>query len=73
MEFKPFKDLNGDFLHLGYLESSIYAPQFNNTISIEIEMIACDYSPCLCFNAEQLRDLAKMLVEAADFLDKQGA
>ncbi len=73
MKFEPFKDIDGDLLHLGYRAASIYAPQFDNTISIEIEMVTCNCEPCVFFNAEQLRDLAKKLIEAADFLDKQGA
>ncbi len=73
MEFKPIEDLDGDLLHLGYRATSIYAPQFDNTISVEIEMVTGTFEPCLYFNADQLRNLAKTLTEAADFLDKQGA
>jgi len=72
MEPIAFKDIDGELLHLGYCKESTYAPRLNNTISIEIEMVTIDAEDCLYFNAEQLRDLAKKLVEAADFLDKQG-
>jgi hypothetical protein len=40
---------------------------------MDIEMVTVVATPCLYFNADQLRDIAKKLVEAADFLDKQGA
>jgi hypothetical protein len=73
MEPIAFKDIDGDLLHLGYRGASIYAPQFDNTFSIEIEMVTADAAPCIYFTAQQLRDLAKKLVEAADFLAKQGA
>jgi hypothetical protein len=39
---------------------------------VEIEMVTVSAESCIYFNADQLRDLAKKLVEAADFLDKQG-
>jgi hypothetical protein len=74
MDFEPIEDIDGDFLHLGYRGASTYFdPRYLNTISIEIEMVSCDNAPCLYFNADRLRDLAKKLTEAADFLETQGA
>ena len=72
MEFEPIKDIDGDLLRLGYRGVSKWSPQFDNTISMEIEMVSCNAEPCLFFDSEQLRDLAKKLVEAADFLDAKG-
>jgi hypothetical protein len=67
-----FKDIDGDLLHLAWVQSP-FIPRFHNTLAMDIEMVAVDAVPCIYFNADQLRDLAKKLVEAADFLDKQGA
>jgi hypothetical protein len=72
MEFEPIKDIDGDLLHIGYLAHAEWAPQYNNTITMEIEMVSCNGGPVLYFEAEQLRNLAKKLVEAADFLDAKG-
>jgi hypothetical protein len=72
MEPIAFKDIDGDLLHLNWVHGSFEA-RFHNTLSVEIEMVTVSAEPCIYFNADQLRDLAKKLVEAADFLDKQGA
>jgi len=72
MEPIAFKDIDGDLLHLNWVHGGFDA-RFRNTLSVEIEMVTVSAEPCIYFNAEQLRDLAKKLVEAADFLDKQGA
>jgi len=75
MEPIAFKDIDGDLLHLNWVKPMPYigASKYENLLSVEIEMVTVDATPCIYFNAEQLRDLAKKLVEAADFLDKQGA
>jgi hypothetical protein len=72
MEFKPIEDLDGDLLHLKWVHGSFEA-RFHNTLSVEIEMVTTVANPCIYFNADQLRDLAKVLIDAATFLDKQGA
>jgi hypothetical protein len=73
MEFKPIEDIDGDLLHLSYRGVSAYCDsRFHNTVSIEIEMVTCDAVPCLYFDADQLRNIAKALSEAADFLEKKG-
>jgi hypothetical protein len=75
MEPIAFKDIDGDLLHLTWVKPKPYigASQYENLLSVEIEMVTVNVEPCIYFNADQLRDLAKKLVEAADFLDKQGA
>ena len=74
MEPIAFKDIDGDLLHLNWVKPVPYREisKFTNTLSVEIEMVTVSAEPCIYFNAEQLRDLAKKLIEAADFLDKQG-
>jgi hypothetical protein len=67
-----FKDIDGDILHLNWVQAP-FIPRFYNTLAMDIEMVAVDAVPCIYFNADQLRDLAIKLIEAADFLDKQGA
>lgn len=77
MEPIAFKDIDGDLLHLNWVKPKPPyngASKYENLLSVEIEMVTTAVVvPCIYFNAEQLRDLAKKLVEAADFLDKQGA
>jgi|LakMenEpi03Aug12_release.lakeMendotaPanAssembly.Ray.scaffolds.fasta_scaffold339945_3 hypothetical protein len=75
MEPIAFKDIDGDLLHLTWVKPMPYigASKYENLLSVEIEMVTVSAEPCIYFNADQLRDLAKKLVEAADFLDKQGA
>jgi len=72
MEPMAFEDIDGDLLHLTWVQEPYY-PRFKNTFSLEIEMVTINANHCIYFNADQLRDLAKKLVEAADFIDKQGA
>lgn len=69
-----FKDIDGDLLHLTWVKPVPYRDisKFTNTLSVEIEMVTTTAQPCIYFNADQLRDLAKVLTDAADFLDKQG-
>ncbi len=72
MEPIAFKDIDGDLLHLNWMYAP-FIPRFHNTLAMDIEMVTVDATPCIYFNADQLRDLAKVLIDAADFLDKQGA
>jgi hypothetical protein len=72
MEDTAFEDIDGDLLHFGWMGNPWLPNKYGNTLSVEIEMVTPEATPVLYFNADQLRDLAKKLVEAADFLDKQG-
>ncbi len=75
MEPIAFKDIDGDLLHLTWTKPMPYqgASKYLNMLSVEIEMVTTVANPCIYFNADQLRDLAKVLIDAATFLDKQGA
>jgi hypothetical protein len=73
MEPIAFKDIDGDLLHVSWMGNPWLPNKYGNTFAVEIEMVTVSAEPCIYFNADQLRDLAKKLVEAADFLDKQGA
>jgi hypothetical protein len=73
MESIAFEDLDGDLLRMEWIESQWLPNKYGNTYAMDIEMVTVVATPCLYFNADQLRDIAKKLVEAADFLDKQGA
>lgn len=75
MEPIAFKDIDGDLLHLTWTKPMPYigVSKYVNMLSMQIEMVTTVAEPCIYFNADQLRNLAKTLTEAADFLDKQGA